>query len=237
MADGYPSELLAVAIPSAAKNRAGIKSATMNAISEESAQRPRKAAPPQKKAPPPQKPLPAPGKDAAASIKKQAAMSGIKMGNKPLWMEKEGVPEAEIPDLRPQPADTNFDPFVGDGSEIPDAVMESGPSSAACRAPGRVRPSAVAEPSAADKYLAGKSRITFELPDGQMSMGAVDVRESRYSLLVLIPLREDAMVFVPKMGTKLSVALKDKSVKAVYPGAYVEVPELGVGFMTLIKDE
>lgn len=91
--------------------------------------------------------------------------------------------------------------------------------------------------SPAEEFLEQKTRVTIELADGIFTLPAVSVRQSTYCVMVLVPLSDDVSIFVPKPGTELTLAHKDDRLKAYFPGAYVEYPELGVAAMTFIKAE
>jgi hypothetical protein len=88
-----------------------------------------------------------------------------------------------------------------------------------------------------DKYLMQSQRIQLELADGTFTLPVIDVRESRLSVLLLLPLRDNATIFIPRPGTKMTLTYgkENKAVSVYYPGTYVEIEELGAGFMTLIK--
>lgn len=87
----------------------------------------------------------------------------------------------------------------------------------------------------AEKLLKQRKRVTIELADGQFSIPIIDFRESRYSVTVLVPIDDSATTFIPKPGTELTLTCGQAIVKAFYPGAYVEYPELNCGIMTFIK--
>lgn len=91
--------------------------------------------------------------------------------------------------------------------------------------------------SEAEQFLAQKTRVTIELADGIFTMPAVSVRQSSYCAVVLIPLRDDQSIFVPKPGTELTLVHKDDRLRVYFPGSYVEYPELGVAVMAFIKAE
>jgi len=89
--------------------------------------------------------------------------------------------------------------------------------------------------SPAEEFLSQKTRVTIELADGIFTLPAVAVRQSTYCIMVLVPLDDDKSIFVPKPGTELTLAHKDDRLRAYFPGAYIEYPELGVAAMTFIK--
>ena len=215
-------------VPSADHNTAGYKDPDMN--NRPAVQAKPRPARKEKMAKPRTAPPTAARKKPAASdldaIKRQAAISGgTTFGNKPPWAGNAAVePEVVLPE------DTgDYDPFTVDPDLVPDAVVEARPRPQAHAAPRAV--------SAGEGYLGQKARLTMELADGQCAMPITDLRQSMYSVLVLVPLRDDSSVFIPKLGSKLTLAYKDQSIKVMYPGSYVEVEELKTGFLTFIKDE
>ena len=227
MAD-YPSDLLNFAIPPAGKNRAGLK----QPIDQEPAVMAKliKKKPPAVQAP--KKPTP------LESLKLQGKAAGIQFGKGPMWMGADAPTTDEVTPV--DPPNNEFDPFTVDPQLVPDAVVESRIQPRAGQVPVIPMGQTVVSmepPSETDKYLHRKSRLTMDTQDGQYSMPVTDVRRSKYSVLVLIPLRDDSSVFIPKLGSKLTLTVKETSTKVVYPGAYVEIDELKTGFMTLIVDE
>ena len=84
-------------------------------------------------------------------------------------------------------------------------------------------------------YLDKTTRVMLEVSDGTFTIPVTDVKESRLSMLLLLPLRDNATIFIPKPGTQLFLTHNNKVTKVYYPGTYVEVPELRTGFMSLIK--
>lgn len=93
------------------------------------------------------------------------------------------------------------------------------------------------EPDEREKFFNQRTRVTIELSDGIFTIPATCVRESKYSVLVIIPLGDSIMAFVPKPGTQLTLSWGDSNVDAYFPGAYVELPELECGVMSFIKAE
>lgn len=87
------------------------------------------------------------------------------------------------------------------------------------------------------EYLSKTTRVMMELTDGTFTIPVTDVKESRLSMLLLLPLHENATIFIPKPGTQLFLTHNNRTTKVYYPGTYVEVPELRTGFMSLIKAE
>lgn len=85
------------------------------------------------------------------------------------------------------------------------------------------------------KYLDKSTRVMLEVSDGTFTLPVIDVKESRLSMLLLLPLRDNATIFIPKPGTQLFLTHNGVTTKVYYPGTYAEVPELNTGFMSLIK--
>jgi len=92
------------------------------------------------------------------------------------------------------------------------------------------------QPGRQPGFLQQTCRVSLELTDGSMTLPAIAIKESQYSVLLILRLDANSSIFVPKPATKLKIGLKDKSWDVYYPGTYVEIEELGIGLMTFIKE-
>ena len=54
-------------------------------------------------------------------------------------------------------------------------------------------------PDKKDLYLSQRKRVTLELVNGSMGLNAIDVKQSRYGVTVILPM-DGGMSFVPKPG-------------------------------------
>ena len=91
------------------------------------------------------------------------------------------------------------------------------------------------QPSKEKIFLSRKTQLTMGMNGGIFKTPAITVRESEFSIVALIPVGDGSSAFIPGPGSELELGFDGKTVKAFYPGAYVEIPELGCGIMTFIK--
>ena len=248
----FPDALLKDAVPRADANTAGIK-APLNMIYGRPANaqvRPKAGKKPAAKAQPAPEPQRAgsqrgrsvTGRDMLAQAE---ALSGGKVksfkGESP-FLSGDHVPESSAV------GDAEFDPFdvdsvnavvasnLGSLDELEARVMAQ-PAKTRSYAARVVDPEPAAqEVPQAEAYLTQKcSRILLEVADGTFGLPVIGVKESSLSILVLLPLREDASMFIPKPGTRMTVTYRNVTHKVYFPGTYAEVEELGIGVMSLIK--
>jgi len=92
-------------------------------------------------------------------------------------------------------------------------------------------------PARVNPYITQRTRITLELADGAMSMAAIDVKESKYGVTILLPLQDEGATFIPKPGSEITVVRGDKRWNCFFPGTYFEAPELGVLGIVFVKAE
>jgi hypothetical protein len=86
-------------------------------------------------------------------------------------------------------------------------------------------------------YVGQRRRITLELVDGAMSMSAIDVKESRYGVTILLPLLADGATFIPKPGSEITVVSGETRWPCFFPGTYFECPELELLGIVFVKAE
>jgi hypothetical protein len=86
------------------------------------------------------------------------------------------------------------------------------------------------------RFLAGRSRLTIELQDGSIHVPVIAVLQSAYSITIIAPLKLNETTFVPRPGTEVTLRDGALDVKAYYPGAYAELPALGLAIMTFIRE-
>jgi hypothetical protein len=84
-------------------------------------------------------------------------------------------------------------------------------------------------------YLRQRNRVTFELQDGTISVPCIDVKESTYGVVILLPLLSESGIMIPKPGTELTVTVADRSWRCFAPGANFELPELSIMIIAFIK--
>lgn len=157
-------------------------------------------------------------------------------------------PEVEDP-LLPSPANRkrNMSPeemleFAARQPAAPKTVRKA----AAPTAPGEEIPAQEAKPGAygvplglnpLDQFLNRRERLTIELQDAYLTVPIIAAVMSKYSITVLAPLKGDAISFAPKPGTAVSLSTSQFTQKAYFPGAYAEIPELGIAITTYVRTE
>jgi hypothetical protein len=86
-------------------------------------------------------------------------------------------------------------------------------------------------------YLARRMRVTLELVDGFMTVSAIDVKQTKYGVTLLLPIQRDGAVFIPKPGSEITVVVGDSRWPCFFPGTYFESEELGIVGLTFVKAE
>lgn len=88
------------------------------------------------------------------------------------------------------------------------------------------------------QFINRRARLTIELKEAELTVPVVNVYRSKYSILVVLPLKANEAACVPKPGTEVTLTMAGGfSEKAYYPGAYTELPELELAVMTFIRQE
>jgi hypothetical protein len=88
------------------------------------------------------------------------------------------------------------------------------------------------------RFIAARARLTIELQEGSVHTPVIAVLQAAYSITVITPLKLNEMTFVPRPGTLVTLRGDNGlAVKAYYPGAYAELPALGIAIMTFIRQE
>jgi hypothetical protein len=149
---------------------------------------------------------------------------------------------------RPQPVTPDFDP-LGEAAEpepgSPELVAEEqnlqarfaqapqyDPGSEKAYDP---KPLPTINPMTA--YLSKRMRVTLELVDGFMTVSAIDVKQTKYGVTLLLPIQRDGSVFIPKPGSEITVVVGDSRTPCFFPGTYFESEELGIVGLTFVKAE
>jgi hypothetical protein len=84
-------------------------------------------------------------------------------------------------------------------------------------------------------YMNQRKRVTLELTDTTLSIAAIDVILSRYSVTILLPQTADGGTFLPKPGSELNIVVDDKSLACYFPGAQFDIPQLKMLGLTFIR--
>jgi len=169
-----------------------------------------------------------------------------------------GLDDNELPDevaeelrMTEKDASGNFDPLGGSPEPGDEALVEEEKALAQQPAMGMVEhpvargpvetkteTAVYTVPSPMEEYMAQRCRVTLELVDGSMSLSAVDVKQSRYGVTILLPLLDEGVTFIPKPGSEITVSESDRSWNCYFPGTHFEVPELKLlGLVFVKKDE
>ena len=94
---------------------------------------------------------------------------------------------------------------------------------------------------ALNRFYSAKDRLTIELKEIEISIPILKVIRSRYSITVITPMKADGTTGVPKPGAEVNLFVGDgpnaMNERAYFPGAYAELPELGLAVMTFIRQE
>lgn len=203
--------------------------------------------------------------DAAMNLLKKAPNTGGKNITNPAELKATIPTEAEAFQKMMQrtafkAADAQFDPFAGDVVNGSDGTM-----TLPLRDPFPAYPEQLVDPhlhnpyqqpvihyvdrvvekrvevpsdSEVDKYLATKKRIAIKTNDGTFMLSVVDIKYSPDSIVVLLPLKDDSVTFIPNKGTEMTITWrdqgKDHAEKVYFPGTVAEFPELGVIILSMI---
>lgn len=95
--------------------------------------------------------------------------------------------------------------------------------------------------AALSRFYSAKDRLTIELKEIVISIPILKVVRSKYSITIFTPLKANETSGVPKPGTEVNLFVgagpNAMSETAYFPGAYAELPELGLAVMTFIRKE
>lgn len=87
------------------------------------------------------------------------------------------------------------------------------------------------------KYLRRRNRLTFELTDSTITVPVIDIKVSKYSVTVIMPLSDNLGVFIPKPGKDVVLSWDDKSMNCCFLGSYFEIPELEIFGLSFVRTE
>jgi hypothetical protein len=152
-------------------------------------------------------------------------------------------PEPEPkPDTPPTPdSDADFDPLSDTdrlGSEEEVVIQYSAPTAP----PVATAVSADMDPrlKAFDALLKQSVSVTMYLTEGALSMPALAVYPSKYSIALILRKDGNSLIFIPKVSSKLEVVIDSPagpvSYKCMYLGSCVELTAAGVFIMILNRD-
>lgn len=165
-----------------------------------------------------------------------------------------------------EPDGMNFDPFkpsLSDEEIPPDAVMPGGDRiqeapprpdtidrerevalAAKVEDLGRKLQQAYAhidalqsELDAYNSYLDGRVRVELQMSGMAFSVSAVDVVESAFGVVVLLPMKGDSMTFTPALGADAVISCQKKGIlaDAAYTGTSFELEAFGLFGLSFMK--
>jgi len=86
-----------------------------------------------------------------------------------------------------------------------------------------------------DKYFNQRNRITFELEGGSYSLPAIDVIDSGYGIVVILPAGDKDTTFTPAPGAEVMVIYDGETFKCFSPGVVCNVNALNIIIIALVK--
>ena len=86
-----------------------------------------------------------------------------------------------------------------------------------------------------DNYFNQRNRVTFELAGGSYSLPAIDMVESSFGVMVILPAGDSDVTFIPSPGAELTIIYDDKRIACFSPGTVFNVNELKVIIISLVK--
>ena len=82
-----------------------------------------------------------------------------------------------------------------------------------------------------ERVIDQEQAVTLRMDNGQFTINAIDVRETEFSIAVMVSL-EDRFIFIPVPGAEMQLTYKlgkeSRSRKVYFPGTHVNYEELGV---------
>jgi hypothetical protein len=102
---------------------------------------------------------------------------------------------------------------------------------AVLQSPVQVKPTSQTNP----EYMDRRMRVTLDMEGGTYVVPAVDVKVSRYAVMVALPLGPNDVSFTPKPGSEVNVRFGDKAIDCYYPGTAVDWPELKLSIIVFVR--
>ena len=78
-------------------------------------------------------------------------------------------------------------------------------------------------------------RVALSLVDGTMTLPTINIINTQYSVTLFIELKEDAMTFIPKPGTELSIVVDGVETPCYFPGTFFEWEEINLMGLVFVK--
>lgn len=94
-----------------------------------------------------------------------------------------------------------------------------------------------ATPCEHEAFFEQEQALTLRMDNGQFTINAIDVRETEFSIAVMVSL-DDRFIFIPVPGAEMTLTYKvgkEAKVRKVYfPGTHVNYEELGVMILVFV---
>jgi hypothetical protein len=85
-------------------------------------------------------------------------------------------------------------------------------------------------------FIERRTDISIKTSDFTFKVKAICVKNSEYSLSLILPLNTDDVSFVPKVGTEVTISCFSSEFTCFYSGNITEIPELGIVILSFIKN-
>ena len=212
------------------------------------------------------KPAPKPAPNHRSTMPTREDLMKMKPGSVEDTLDKKSMDEFKAEAPSHEPDGRNFDPFkpsMSDEEIPPDAVMPGG--NRIQEAPprpdtrdleremildakvsdlGRRLQEAYARIDALQSeldvyraYLDGRMRVELQMSGMSFSISAVDVVESAFGVVVLLPMKGDSMTFTPALGADAIISCQKKGIlaNAAYTGTSFELESFGLFGLSFMK--
>lgn len=92
-------------------------------------------------------------------------------------------------------------------------------------------------PDTLEIYKSRKTRVSFSIGSGEVSLTAVSFTVTPTSVAVVTRTDTDAMGYVPGIGESLNIRNGADSYRCTFPGSVIDIPELGISVMVFIRED
>ena len=97
------------------------------------------------------------------------------------------------------------------------------------------KPEVIVKPSKFDEFFNGKDSVQFNINDGMLALPVINISISPYCLTLIVS-TSDSMVFIPKLGSRVTVVHGEQEYPCYYPGTYCCYNDLGIGILMFMRD-
>lgn len=88
-----------------------------------------------------------------------------------------------------------------------------------------------------DEYLSKRMKVQLELEAGTYTITAINIINSKYGMMIILPSNDQGATFIPKPGTEVSIVTGERSRKCYFPGTYFSIPELNAEALVFVSAE